>query len=285
MRALAIGCGHLCVLDSATPNNERQVRASPVRGCSLTSLDRKSRSGAIMYASLRLLIASALLCTAAVLTDRAQASPCEVRIGRPDEMYALGVMFDEGLGVEADVRRALGWYERAARHGHAESMNRLGILFLRGRGVPLSAEASLAWFRLAAAKGALTASNNIALLYFYGLGVHQSYVRAAKLLRGSANKGDADAQNKLGGMYEAGLGVARDPRRAKGLYLKAAAQGYAPAMVNLGRMLARGNGEDTRDIFPNPFAAGVPTGIQPALLTESDIPSPDSASLPAHGTK
>jgi TPR repeat protein len=145
--------------------------------------------------------------------------------------------------------------------------------------VPLNAAAALAWFRRAAAKASLTAINNMALLYFYGLGVHQSYAQAAMLLKQSAGKGDADAQNKLGGMYDDGLGVARDPRRAKALYLNSAAQGYAPAIVNLGRMLNHEHNEGTRDIFPYPFLADAPIGIQPAVLTQSDVGSPEPCSL------
>jgi uncharacterized protein len=237
-----------------------------------------------MSALSRLLVTSGLLGAVIICAARAQADPRDMRIGEPSAMYALGVMFDEGMGVEIDDRRAFEWYERAAKHGHAESMNRLGILYLSGRGVPLNAAAALAWFRLAAAKGSLTAINNIALLYFYGFGVNQSYSQAAQLLRRSADKGNADAQNKLAGMYDDGLGVVRDPRRAKALYLQAAAQGHLPAMANLGRMLTQENSGETRDIFPYPFigrSSGVraPTGTGQALLTISDSRSSETTSV------
>jgi len=68
-------------------------------------------------------------------------------------MYALGVMLDEGLGVEINEHRAFEWYRRAAKLGHTESMNRLGILYLEGRGVPRNTLSARSWFRLAAAKG------------------------------------------------------------------------------------------------------------------------------------
>jgi len=234
----------------------------------------------------RLLITSVILGAVLTFTASAQADPKAVQASEPSEMYVLGVMFDEGLGVEVDRRQAYDWCQGAAKRGHAESMNRLGVLFLRGYGVPLNAAAALAWFRRAAAKGSLTAVNNIALLYFYGLGVHQSYAQAAKLLKQSAAQGDADAQHKLGGMYDDGLGAARDRRRAKALYLKSAAQGYAPAIANLGRMPSQEHNESARDIFPYPFPAGAPIGFQPALLSQPDAGSPEPKSLagacPAH---
>jgi len=196
-----------------------------------------------------LLVGAVKICMAAGQPDLPDMNTRE-----PGEMYAMGVMLDEGAGFKPDGRRAFEWYTRAAKLGHAESMNRLGLLYLRGSGVPRNAFAALAWFRLAAAKGSLTAVNNIALLRFYGFGVHQSYSAAAKLLRMSANAGDADAQNKLGAMYDSGLGVAPDHRRAKALFLKSAAQGYSPAILNLGRLLTQGTGTETADVFPYPFS-------------------------------
>ena len=233
----------------------------------------------------RFIAVSFLLNAAAICAARAQADLQHLGIREPDGMYALGVMFDEGLGVEIDERRAFEWYHRAAGLGHVESMNRLGILYLQGRGVPPSTSAARSWFRLAAAKGSLTAINNIALLYFYGLGVHQSYSRAAKLIRMSAKRGNADAQNKLGVMYESGVGVACDERRARDLFLRSAAQGYSPAMVNLGRMLTQETNVDTHDIFPFPFIepSNAPSGIRQALLTQSDDGSREATAVGATG--
>jgi TPR repeat protein len=223
----------------------------------------------------RLIVASILLNGAAICTARAPADPEVIGIRGRGAMYALGVILDEGLGVEIDEHRAFEWYRRAAKFGHAESLNRLGILYLQGRGVPRNALSARSWFRLAAAKGSLTAINNIALLYFYGLGVRQSYSKAAKFLRISANRGNADAQNKLGLMYESGLGVVPDQRKARSLFLKSAAQGYSPAMVNLGLMLTQESNADTHDVLPCPFIdqLNALAGIQQALLTQSDTGS------------
>jgi TPR repeat protein len=217
-----------------------------------------------------LLMGAAGICTAAAQPD------LDINTREPGEMYAMGVILDEGVGVRPDGRRAFEWYNRAAKLGHAESMNRLGLLYLRGSGVPRSAFAALAWFRLAAAKGSLTAVNNIALLRFYGFGVHQSYSAAAKLLRMSADAGDADAQNKLGVMYDSGLGVAPDHRRAKALFLKSAAQGYSPAILNLGRLLTHGTGGETADVFPYPFSdasKAAATQDSTACITYAVVPT------------
>jgi uncharacterized protein len=228
-----------------------------------------------MFRLFRFLVAGALMSAAAICTARAQADPEVIGIRDRAGMYAVGVMLDEGVGVEIDERRAFEWYRRAAKLGHSEAMNRLGILYLQGRGVPQNTLSAHSWFRLAAAKGSLAAINNIALLYFHGLGVHQSYSKAAKFLRKSANRGNADGQNKLGMMYECGLGVAPDQRRARDLFLKSAAQGYSPAMVNLGLMLSQEINADTYDVLPCRFVdqSNAPARVQQALLTQPDIGS------------
>lgn len=40
--------------------------------------------------------------------------------GDPEGQYELGKRYDEGFGIESDVRAAIGWYEKAARQGHAK---------------------------------------------------------------------------------------------------------------------------------------------------------------------
>jgi TPR repeat protein len=242
-----------------------------------------------MFGFYRSIVVIVLVGAAGISTAGAQSELHDMKIREPGEMYALGVMLDEGLGVKSDERRAFEWYKHAASLGHAESMNRLGLLYLRGSGISQNALTALAWFRRAAAKGSLKAVNNIALLHFYGFGVYQSYSEAAKFLKISAENGDADAQNKLGAMYNAGLGVAPDQRRAKSLFLQSAAQGYSPAMVNLGRMLTQGIAGETGDVFPYPFsdksiAPVPPEGVHRALLTLSSLPSHESTSTAHPGT-
>jgi TPR repeat protein len=152
----------------------------------------------------------------------------------PAAMYAIGVMFDEGLGQPIDESQAFRWYKLAAGYGHAEAMNRIGNMYAQARGVPHDYVAALEWYRRAVAHGSLSAVTNLATLYFYGLAIPQNYMKAANLLRSAVRRGDPAAANKLGGMYESGFGVARNVSRARSLYLQAAAQRYTPAMVNLG---------------------------------------------------
>lgn len=67
-------------------------------------------------------------------------------------MYNLGMMHELGLGVTADIKKARGWYLRAARYAkNIDAMQSLGLLYQHGeREIGPSGEKALFWFRLAA---------------------------------------------------------------------------------------------------------------------------------------
>ena len=48
--------------------------------------------------------------------------------GDYDAQYSVGVCYEEGIGVEADINSAYDWYSRAAAQGHSgakKAMKRL----------------------------------------------------------------------------------------------------------------------------------------------------------------
>lgn len=47
--------------------------------------------------------------------------------GHVDSQYQLGILYENGLGVEKDFTAALDWYQRAAQKGQGEAQFRLGI--------------------------------------------------------------------------------------------------------------------------------------------------------------
>ena len=44
--------------------------------------------------------------------------------------YALGVMYANGQGVEANIQKASNYYMKAAKQGHSDAQNNLGIMLL-----------------------------------------------------------------------------------------------------------------------------------------------------------
>ena len=56
--------------------------------------------------------------------------------GNANAQYNMGVLYDEGYGVERNYETARGWYEKAAAQGYAKAEHNLGILYQEGHGVP-----------------------------------------------------------------------------------------------------------------------------------------------------
>jgi TPR repeat protein len=100
--------------------------------------------------------------------------------GHPAAAYELGVLFEGGLGVPRDYRRAASLYELAARAGRPDAMNNLGALFARGMGVEQDFESAVFWYREAAALGLPSAMANLGSAYYRGRGVAKNDVEGPR---------------------------------------------------------------------------------------------------------
>ena len=107
----------------------------------------------------------------------------------------------------------------------AETLYAIGMLFWMGQGIEPDIYESASWLRLAAELHHPGAQNKLAFLYSEGQGVRQSDFEAFKWWQLAANQGDADAQYNLGVMYRDGLGVEPDAEKAMSWFREAAANG------------------------------------------------------------
>jgi TPR repeat protein len=112
-------------------------------------------------------------------------------------MYNVGVLYETGTGVAADICEAVKWYTRSAEAGDADAQVNLGACYEMGEGVAADAREAVKW-----------------------------YTRAAEA-------GDANAQHNLGACYADGIGVARDLTAARSWFARAAAAGFPPATAAL----------------------------------------------------
>lgn len=71
----------------------------------------------------------------------------------PDAKYNLGVLYEQGLGVEADMDKAVGWYQEAAQQNCSEAQCALGMLYAQGKGVRQDWKKAQEWFQKAAGQG------------------------------------------------------------------------------------------------------------------------------------
>lgn len=74
-------------------------------------------------------------------------------LGDVEAQYNLGVMYDEGAGVEQDPTTAASWYRKAAEQGFMDAQTNLGIMYYHGVGVERDYNEALKWFRRAADQG------------------------------------------------------------------------------------------------------------------------------------
>ena len=185
----------------------------------------------------------------------------------------LGDLYEEGDGVEQNLKVAADWRERAARRDNVDAQFKLGRMYLHGIGVAQDLAVARDWLQQAADGGSSEAAYLLSQLYKYGLGGMQDrtvagnwlwrstalgYLEAIKLLHvinsfghnfdktlsamglhKLAADGDADAQYQLGLHYEAGSGgVPKDIRQATEWFQRAAAQGNESARRALDRIHA-----------------------------------------------
>ncbi|MDY0028940.1 MAG: peptidoglycan-binding protein [Pseudobdellovibrionaceae bacterium] len=118
--------------------------------------------------------------------------------------YNLGVLTQQGLGVEKNVARAIDLYRVAAANSHPEAQYNLAIAYIEGVGTEYNPQIAAAYFQKAASGGIVEGAYNLGLLYENGLlgesqpdeAVFWYYLAAAK---GSDQAKDAlsQLQNQL----------------------------------------------------------------------------------------
>lgn len=184
--------------------------------------------------------------------------------------YAVGFLYESGLGVAQDAAAALKWYLKAAEQGLPEAENAAGYFYGAGLGCAEDAAVSeawlakstaagqkenplrmhvsgvnvriiypddLAWFSLAAKQGFPAAQSQLGKMYKDGMGVPQEYETGYKWLRKAAAQGDAPAQYELGSYYyRTENSPVKEWDEAESLLRKSAEKGYVPAELELARV-------------------------------------------------
>jgi uncharacterized protein len=74
-------------------------------------------------------------------------------LGDAEAQFNLGVLYDEGAGVERNLATAADWCRKAATQGFIDAQTNLGIMYYHGLGVERDHELATHWFRLAADQG------------------------------------------------------------------------------------------------------------------------------------
>lgn len=162
--------------------------------------------------------------------------------GSAAAQFNLGVLYENGDGVERDLAEALRWYRKAAEQNDADAQFNLGVCYFNGKGVERDEKEAVAWYRKAAEQGFAPAQFNLGVCYYSGNGVPKDETEAVGWYRKAAENGFSSAQFNLGVCCESGIGTAKDEKEAVVWYRKAAEQGDADAQYNLGVCYEYGKG-------------------------------------------
>jgi|GEM_PF-6887091 len=146
---------------------------------------------------------------------------------------ALGVCYENGIGVVKNLVEAIKLYTLAAKQGFAQAQHNLGVCYTYGNGVNKNPDEAFKLFTQAAKQGLDRAQHGLGFCYERGIGVEKNLVEAFKLYTQAAKQGLADAQFALGVCYERGIGVEKNYGEAVTFYILAANHGHAPARDRL----------------------------------------------------
>lgn len=110
---------------------------------------------------------------------------------RAETLYAIGMLFWLGQGVQQDTTESASWLKLAAELNHPGAQTKLGFLYSTGQGTKQSNFEALKWWQMAANQGDADAQYNLGVLYRDGLGVEQNANESLQWFREAAANGDA----------------------------------------------------------------------------------------------
>jgi TPR repeat protein len=117
--------------------------------------------------------------------------------GEVDSQYDLGNMYAEGIGVDADMAKALTWYEKAANQGYEKAQYKLGLIYYEESSAMEDHAKAFRLFQSAAEKGYPAAQFHLGKMYATGQGVKRNYETALDWLHKAADGGFSEARREM----------------------------------------------------------------------------------------
>ncbi len=117
--------------------------------------------------------------------------------GHPQAQHVLGMLYQNGLGVEKDIKVAIYWLEKAAAQGLKEAENYLGHLYLDGKVVEKDVDKAEKWLLAAARHGELEAQVHLGLMYVDDRAAKKDIKSAEIWLRAAALRDSEEAKIAL----------------------------------------------------------------------------------------
>src|SRR2546423_5915246 len=154
--------------------------------------------------------------------------------GDTTAMFALGSIYQFGVGVRVDQILSRQWLEKGSNAGDLHAMTALALSLLEA---DKDSQQAFGWASKAANAGEPGGMTLVAKLFSAGHGVARDEKQANAWLQKAADKGNAAAMRLLGERYDRGEGVAANKVEALKWLQKSAAAGNAAAMTEAGMQI------------------------------------------------
>lgn len=167
--------------------------------------------------------------------------------GYAPAQWALGNLYEKGLGTQANINEAVFWYRKAAEQGLPGAQVALGGMYEHGNGVSQSDLEAFTHFSKAADRGYPPALVALGSMHERGKGTIQDAQKAFDLYKKASDLGAAPGHFALSRAYGVGIGVDRNLNEAGILLRKAANMGNVAAQVTLGTQFMQGSGGTSKN--------------------------------------
>lgn len=108
------------------------------------------------------------------------------KIGFANAQYILGRMYEDGIGVLRNTKKAFRLYEQAASKNHTYAQLAIAHMFLYGFHVEKDFNNVVKWSFYALNSGSPIAIYNLGMLYYLGIGVKKDTTRAIEYIKTSS---------------------------------------------------------------------------------------------------
>lgn len=118
--------------------------------------------------------------------------------GHPTAQHIIGMMYENGIGVEKNISKAVAYYEKSAMQDFGDAQCTLGRMYQQGNAVVVKdAEKARDWLTKAAERNIPEAEYNLGMMHANGDGVPQDLAKASQYLQKASAHGVDEAKDAL----------------------------------------------------------------------------------------
>ena len=117
----------------------------------------------------------------------------ESRTHNANVQYQIGWRYQNGIGVQLNIRTATEWYQKAGEQGNEKAQKELGFIY----DMKDMYEEAFVWYQKAAAQGNVFAQSCLGTMYELGRGVSQNIQKAIEWHQKAANQGNLYSKESL----------------------------------------------------------------------------------------